>query len=417
MVRAIKKLEISKYKLPKRKRVAAYTRVTSGKAAALHSLSAQISYYSEMIQKNPEWEYAGVYVDEAITGTKESRAEFQRLITDCKAGKIDMIIVKSISRFARNTVTMLEVVRELKNLGIDVYFENENIHSMSGDGELMLTILSSFAQEESFSVSENCKWLIRDKFKQGIPTSCTILGYKIVNEKFEVIPEEAKIVRMIFSDYLSGMGRNAIMKKLIKLKVPTKLGGTWRESVIDKILRNEKYTGDLLFQKSYVADHIIKKKCKNEGQFPMYLIENDHEAIIDKGTFKKVQDEIKKRAKRVKKSKVVYPFTGKIICEQCGKHYRRKITAAGTKYEKPVWICTTFNSYGKKACPSQQIPEDMLLQLVPKDFKEIRVPCHNKIIVVFEDGTSLEKTWQHKPRSESWTAEMRKQAAERSRAS
>ena len=221
MGRIIRKLEQSRCIFPKRKRVAAYTRVSSGKEAMLHSLSAQVRYYSEIIQNNPQWEYVGVYTDEAITGTKDSRAEFQRMIADCKAGKIDMIITKSVSRFARNTVTMLEIVRELKAIGVDVFFEKENIHSMSGDGELMLTILSSFAQEESLSVSENCKWRIRDKFKQGIPVNFKIFGYKFENGILKVNSEEAEIVKKIFNDYAAGKGFNLIAKELNEMGVKT----------------------------------------------------------------------------------------------------------------------------------------------------------------------------------------------------
>lgn len=336
------------------------------------------------------------------------------MIEDCKNGKIDMIITKSISRFARNTLTTLETVRELKEYGVDVYFEKENIHSMSGDGELMLIILSSFAQEESLSVSENCKWRIRDKFKQGIPTSHPILGYRYVDGKLEIIPEEAKIVKMIFRLYLEGMGRNAIMKKLIKMKVPTKLGGSWQESSIMQILKNEKYTGDLLLQKKYVKDHLTKKTCINRGELPQYYVENNHNAIIDRETFLKVQNEIKGRttASSKLKQKAVYLFTSKITCGQCGKHYRRKINSAGTKYAHPVWICETYNTLGKKYCTSKQIPENVLTELVPKDFKEIIVPEQNKIIIILNDGSKIEKTWQYKSRSESWTDEMRQKARE-----
>ena len=194
MEKVIRKMEADIPSLPLRKRVAAYARVSSGKDAMLHSLSAQVSYYSEHIQSHPEWEYGGVYVDEALTGTKDDRDGFQRLLADCRAGKVDMVLTKSISRFARNTVTLLETVRELKTLGVDVYFEEQNIHSLSGDGELMLTILASYAQEESRSVSENCKWRIRQKFQQGIPTTTRMNGLKFDHGKVTVISDEAKII-------------------------------------------------------------------------------------------------------------------------------------------------------------------------------------------------------------------------------
>lgn len=197
-------------------RTAAYARVSSGKDAMLHSLSAQVSYYNSFIQSNPEWLFCGVYADEALTGTKDNRENFQRLLSECRAGRIDLIITKSISRFARNTVTLLETVRELKELGVDVYFEEQNIHSISPDGEFMLTLLGSYAQEESYSASENQKWRIRKDFEQGRLGSITMLGYERSNDgTLIIVPEEAETVRMIFNDYLNGMGKNAIANKLL----------------------------------------------------------------------------------------------------------------------------------------------------------------------------------------------------------
>ena len=189
----------------KRKRVAAYARVSSGKDAQLHSLSAQISYYNNYIGSRGDWELAGIYADEAMTGTKENRPQFQKLLSDCRAGKIDMVIVKSITRLARNTVTLLETARELKALEIDVFFEKENIHTLSTDGELMLTLLASFAQEESRSASENVKWRIRKNFERGIPTGGGLFGYRFKDGMLQVVPEEAEIVKQIFNNFLSGM--------------------------------------------------------------------------------------------------------------------------------------------------------------------------------------------------------------------
>src|SRR5699024_140216 len=189
MGKVIRKMEADIPSFPLRKRVAAYARVSSGKDAMLHSLSAQVSYYSEHIQSHPEWEYGSVYVDEALTGTKDDRDGLQRLLAGCRAGKIGMVLTKSMSRVARNTVTLLDTVRELRTLGVDVYFEEQNSHSLSGDGELMLTILASYAQEESRSVSENCKWRIRQKFQQGIPATAPLTGYRIHRGCFPAMPE------------------------------------------------------------------------------------------------------------------------------------------------------------------------------------------------------------------------------------
>ena len=232
--------------MKKLKRVAAYARVSTGKDTMLHSLAAQVSYYSDLIQRNPEYAYAGVYADEGLSGTKETRPEFQRMLKDCRDGKIDRILCKSISRFARNTVTLLETVRELKGLGVSVYFEEQNIDTMSGDGEFMLSILASFAQEESRSVSENCKWRVRKKFEQGIPTGFGMYGYEVRNGVFTIIPEEADVVRRIFCMYLDGLGSVRIMKTLIEDNIPAPEGGLWNASVIMMMLRNEKYAGDLL---------------------------------------------------------------------------------------------------------------------------------------------------------------------------
>ncbi|GHU48735.1 hypothetical protein FACS1894127_0020 [Clostridia bacterium] len=285
----IRKIEQRKLAVTARKCVAAYARVSSGKDSMLHSLSAQVSYYSALIQGNAEWEYAGVYADEAITGTKDSRAEFKRLLADCKADRIDMVITKSISRFARNTVDLLNTVRKLKELGVDIYFEEQNIHTRSGDGELMLTILASYAQEESRSASDNQKWRIRKDYKEGKPSNyIMVYGYDYNNGLLTIIPEEAEVVRMIFADYLSGMGWNTIKKKLTELGFPTKRGGKWSDICVGSILRNEKYIGDMLLQKGFIVDHLTKRKIPNNGELPQYYIEGTHEPIIDKETFESV---------------------------------------------------------------------------------------------------------------------------------
>ena len=255
-------------------------------------------------------------------------------------GNINPILF--VSRFARNTVTTLETVRLLKEYDVDVWFERENIHSMSGEGEFMLTILASFAQEESLSASENQKWKIRKNFEDGRPTYTRLLGYYLDGDTFKIIPEEAEIVRLIYSSYLSGMGLLAICKLLTEKDYPTICGGQWRETTIRRILTNEKYVGDMLLQKTFREDHISKKIRRNNGELPKYYIEDSHEAIIDRDTFNRVQEEIKCRAIKTagrKQPITESVFTKKIVCEQCGSHYRRKVLTGG----KVVWICGTFN--------------------------------------------------------------------------
>ena len=395
-----------------RKKVAAYARVSSGKDAMLHSLSAQVSYYSKMIQSRPDWQYVGVYADEAATGTKDNRNEFQRMISDCKAGNIDMIITKSISRFARNTVTLLETVRELKELNVDVYFEEQNIHSMSGDGELMLTILASFAQEESLSVSENCKWRIRNEFKRGIPTICEMFGYDTSGRKFKIIEEEAETVRKIFEYYLDGYGKQKIANMLNEAGFKTKHDNLWDVKKIDLILHNEKYAGDLLMQKGFKNNHLEKKNIKNTGQLPKYLVTNNHEPIVDRETFEKVQILLAKRSKTVPEEHIPgqpYMFTGKIQCGICGKNYMHKRNSCGTKYENEVWICPTYNKRGKKYCPSKMIPNNILESVVKKydkKFERIYAYPENRLKIVFEDGNVKETVWHDKSRK--WTDEMKR---------
>ena len=285
----------------RKKRVAAYARVSTEKDAMLHSLSSQVSYYNELMQSNPEWEYAGVYADESKTGTRDSRVEFQRLIADCRAGKIDMVITKSISRFARNTVTLLQTVRDFKSWGVDIYFEEQNIHTMSADGELMLTILASYAQEESRSASENQKWRIKHNFEEGLPWNGALLGYRLKDGRFDIIPEEAELVRRIFREYLSGDGYYVIARRLNDEGIPSRFGGKWDQRVISKILANYTYTGNLLLQKTFRENHITKKKLMNNGELPMYHVEETHEAIIDMDTFRAVQEEKARRSAKFTK--------------------------------------------------------------------------------------------------------------------
>ncbi len=428
MERIVEKIEFPNAQKVRLLRTAAYARVSSGKDAMLHSLSAQVSYYNNLIQSNPEWLFCGVYADEALTGTKDSRENFQKLLAECRAGRIDLVITKSISRFARNTVTLLETVRELKGLGVDVYFEEQNIHSLSADGELMLTILASYAQEESFSASENKKWQIQKDFENGKIGSITILGYKRNKDGvLEIVPEEAEIIRMIFNDYLSGMGKQAISNKLHELGIPAKGGGLWTARSVKRILQNEKYCGDILFQKSFRENHITKRKIYNSGQLPQFYVEEAHEPIIDRKTFQAVQELLIEQQKFAPSNPTtgVYPLTGMIECGCCGKYYRRKVQPY-----RVTWICWTYNARGKKYCPdSKQIPEDILYEkccevlqldefdneIFQSEIKQILVPEPNVLTFIFKDSHEQTVHWLDHSRSESWTPEMREKAAQNTR--
>ena len=408
---------------PKPRRVAAYARVSNGKDAMLHSLASQVEYYSHYIRSTPGWEYAGVYADEAKTGTKDSRENFQRMLTDCRAGMIDHILSKSISRFARNTVTLLETVRELKAQGISVYFEEQNIDTSTADGELLLSILASYAQEESLSASENMKWRIRSNFEQGLAWNPTLLGYRYEQGTFVVQPEEAEIVRQIYDRYLDGMGATAIAKLLNESGKVSRFGNAWGQRSIMLILQNYTYTGNLLLQKTFSENHLTKKKKYNEGQLPMYHIQNSHEAIIPLEQFNAVQAEIKRRAEkyaRPHRNKGNYLFSGLLVCGICGKHYRRKETAAGA-----VWICPTYNSMGKAACSSKRIPESTLLEVTKETLGSlealtgkitaVRAENGNRLVFCFPDGTESVKRWYDRSRVDSWTEEMKNAAAQKAR--
>lgn len=244
-------------------------------------------------------------------------------------------------------------------MGVDLYFEEQNIHTNSGEGELMLTILASFAQEESLSVSENMKWRIRKNFEEGKPWNATLIGYRLIDGVFKVVPEESETIRRIYAEYLSGLGVEAIAKRLNEEHVPTRQNVRWSHTGVKTVLKNYTYTGNLLLQKTFRKDHLTKKQVRNKGEYPMYMVDDSHEAVIDMKTYEAVQKEFARRAEKYKakdNSSNTYPFTGKIRCGVCGKNYRRKTTKTGV-----VWICGTYNTLGKRYCASKQIPEEKLM--------------------------------------------------------
>ena len=341
----------------KRKKVAAYARVSKNTERLLHSVSAQVSYYSSLIQKNPEWEYAGVYADCGISGTGiRERDEFRHLLADCEAGKIDIVLTKSISRFARNTVDLLATVRRLKELGVEVRFEKENISSFSGDGELMMTIIASFAQEEVRSTSENIKWGIRKGYANGIDVARNkkVFGYRYDGEKYIIQEDEAEIVRFIFKSMTDGIAPNVIVKELKARGAKTWRGYDFCYGNLNTILRNEIYIGDRRMQKCFVADPIKHNKVKNRGELPQYYISDCHEPIIDKETFDKVQEIMRQRAEAVP----TYPFTKKIVCGTCGRQFtRKKGKVKGKTYIH--WICRGKKEVGA-TCSSVNFSEEEL---------------------------------------------------------
>ena len=413
--------------LPSFQRAAAYVRVSSLKDAMLESLSTQVSYYNDFIQRHAGWQFAGVYVDEGLTGTKDVRPEFQRLLADCRAGKVDMVITKSTTRFARNTVTMLETVRMLKEFGVDVFFEKENIHSMSGDGELMLTILASFAQEESRSVSDNCKWRIQEKMKKGEAFGLRAMyGYAMVENCLVIQPDQAEIVRHIFDWYVSGDSSIVIARRLNAAGQKTLNHAEWSAKHVRDVLKNEKYAGNMLLQKTYITDYLNKHKKKNLGELPQYFVTQTHEAIIDLETFETVQRMLADSYKKNLPSKPAYaryPLSGKIVCGNCGKHFQRKTTK-----ERITWLCATYLEHGKSICSAKQIPEETILRAAAdalgldcfdehefnRKIQHIEVPGPNRLRFIFFNGNATVREWKDRSRSESWTNEMKQTARDKS---
>lgn len=348
-------------------RVAAYCRVSTDDEEQKTSYEAQIGYYTEKINSNPEWQMAGIFAEEGISGTQaQKRPEFLKMIRLCRQRKIDVILTKSLSRFARNTVDSLGYIRELRALGIAVISEKENINTLTAESEMLITIMSCFAQAESESISKNVSWGVRQSFKNGnVPMQyARLLGYRKGHDgNAEIIPEEAEVVKEIYRCYLDGMSMNLIADRLNEKGLTTKGGSSpYRKTVVQRILTNEKYTGDALLQKTYVTDCITKKTRKNNGELPMYLVKNHHEPIISRTDFNRVQEEMARRsAKRTIADKLTKTGQGKysakyalselLICGECGEHYRR-VTWTAKGFKEIKWRCVSRIQYGKKKCHS-----------------------------------------------------------------
>lgn len=413
--------------LKRKLRVAAYARVSSSKDAMLHSLSAQVSYYNKYISSHDDWEFVGIYADEGISGTKEDRDEFQRMINDCRAGKIDLILTKAISRFARNTMTMLEIVRELKNLNVDVFFEEQNLHSISSDGEMVLTLLASVAQEEARSVSENQKWRIRKDFEKGlIWGGNSAYGYRIINKKMVIIPEEAKLVKRIFQLYIGGLGFQKISKLLNDEGIPAMRAKRWNKQSLQQIIANINYTGDLLLQKTYNENYLTKKTKINRGELDQFFVENDHEAIITRDEYYAALEIRRKRVEYFKLDNFkvhTYPLTGFVRCGNCGKNYNHKRTRYTEK-----WSCVTYQNIGKAECDAKSVPDaeltritlevlnikELYRDLIEDKLEFIEVLKNNKLLYHLLDGKTVERTWNDISRRDSWTEEMKKEARRKS---
>lgn len=346
----------------KKRRVAGYARVSTDHDDQFTSYEAQIDYYTNYIKSRDDWEFVNVYTDEGISGTGiKKRIGFQSMVEDALDGKIDLIVTKSVSRFARNTVDSLTTIRKLKDHGVECYFEKENIWTFDGKGELLITIMSSLAQEESRSISENCTWGQRKRFADGkvtVPFN-RFLGYdRGPNGELVLNEKEAETVKRIYRMFLQGMTYNGIAKKLAADGIKTPGGkNNWSISTVRSILSNEKYKGDALLQKSYTVDYLTKKTKVNEGEIPQYYVEGDHEAIIPPETFDMVQREMENRGKGKKYHSGVHQFSSKIRCGECGSFYGSKVWHSNDKYRKVIWHCNHKYDHGEK-CRTPALTDD-----------------------------------------------------------
>ena len=410
----------------KKLRVCAYARVSSGKDAMLHSLSAQVSYYQNLIASHIDWTFCGIYADEAFTGTKEVRPQFQQMLEECRKGNVDLIVTKSISRLARNTITLLQTVRELKAMGVDVYFEEQNIHTLSADGELMLSILASYAQEESLSASENQKWRIRKGFEVGeiTPAFHKLYGYKAVKGVITIDEETAPLVREIFSQFANGASLAEIAHWLKANNIPCIVQGAWTSRKVRLILANEKYSGNSLLQKTFRNNHLEKRKIVNRGHLPQYYVEDTHPAIVDMVTYEIVRERLQEATDYITSPspQTESPFSKKMVCGYCGEYVKRAKNNART-----IWHCHRYLEDGKAGCKdAKQIRNDMLEQLccevfgwesldeefIRKNVVKIKV-FDRKLLFEMVDGRTIEKEWKYKSRSASWTPEMRERARQK----
>lgn len=381
------------------RRVAGYARVSTDHEDQLTSYEAQVDYYTRYITEHAGWQLAGIYTDEGITGTStKHRAGFQAMVTDALNGKIDLIITKSVSRFARNAVDSLTTVRKLKNKGVEVYFEKENIWTFDAKGELLITIMSSLAQEEARSISENVTWGHRKRFADGkvtVPYSC-FLGYdKGEDGNLVVNPEQAKLVRRIYDMYLEGHSIRHIAQTLTdepETYTATE-NKTWHYQSVRAVLTNEKYKGDALLQKSYTADFLTKKQVKNEGEVPQYYVTGNHEAIISPAVWDFVQAEIAKGSAAQRTQHRTRPFSSTLVCGQCGHFFGSKTWHAGSKYEKVIWRCG-HKYAGQEKCATGHISDqrlkDMFLEAIRLQFGSPTDTGVNQAVLDTLDTSDLE---------------------------
>lgn len=386
----IKVIKPTKQLQAEKKKVCAYVRVSTDSMEQEDSLDNQAAYFRDFIQSNPAWEFVGIYSDQGISGFKESRPEFQRMIADAKDGKIDLIVVKSVSRFARNTETVLKFSRELKSIGVGIFFQLQNINTLSGAGELMLTILAAFAQAESEGASDNAKLTFKRKFAAGIPASGLERTFGYTADEYGVIhivQEEAETVRLVFDLAHKGLWPGKIKAYLNKRGITGCSGGTWDDTGVSRVLHNPAYKGDLVLQKTYLDGNRIRHK--NKGQADQWYITDNHPAIVSPEIWDEVQEFLKQRSEWLNRKhskpsvprdcRKRYPLTGMLFCPQCGAKLMHKWSQGHREY----WACRTNLKVGASTCKGVWLPAS-----VANSWGEITEPT---TVVCFEDEYGMKR--------------------------
>lgn len=452
----IPRMDLKQYDM---KRVAVYARVSREGELKHQSIEAQVSNLEDDVNNHPGWLFVGAYIDEGVTGTKMNRPAFNEMMEAARNGEIDIILTKSVSRFGRNMEAVLKTLHELNELDVTVIFDSEGISTTTPDANFHLQFKGIQAELESKKNSENKKWGIQKQFEEGIPTYTRLYGYRMINNQFYIVPEEAEIVKQIFTLFLSGMGRQAIAKRLNSEGIPSFTGGKWSNTTIGNILTNEKYAGDLLLQKYYREDCLTKLNKRNHGEYQQYFIADNHEAIIPKDIFNQVQAEIARRKEvseriigNAQSTGTGNPiknqprlFSRLITCASCGSPYQYKYMC-GKTHRGDIWICCDYLKLGKAYCQNKAIPENILIKVTADVLLEQKllkgklaqgiisgdIPLTNELLRQYihtiiahpdqtleyhlRNGEVVTKPWQFISRKYSWTPEMRKKAGEKTRA-
>lgn len=387
-------------------RTAAYARISSNSDDQLYSFAAQVSYYTELIKGNEEWEFVDIYADEGITGLRmDKRDDFLRMIRDCRKGKIDRILTKSISRFSRNTRECLQIIRELKSIGVTIYFEKEHLDTAEISDEMFLTFFSGNAQQESMTISTNMRWSYQNRMKKGRFITCkTPFGYRLVDGILEIDEQEAEIVRYIFDSYLNGRSKDEIAADLTGMGISTRdKKDRWQYTSVDYILKNERYIGDALLQKRYTTDVLPFQKKRNNGEMDKYYIKYSHPAILSRDIFERAQELNRSRVLPSMYKRLVYPLSKRIVCGECGSMFKRKING-----EKTYWVCRNHNN-DKANCSVTQIPEPGIYAAFHRMYHRLKLNYDTILCPMLDQLQALKR---HRNLSNLQVIELNRQIAE-----